>query len=244
MLVILAATGKEMSVLDNCPGRKVFLAANGLRAWQMADRKITAVQTGMGKDRTRKAIDSICRKVDPEAFLSIGFCGALKEGLSTGDLAACSTFASEEGQSSTRTLEGRLWEYCIQAMDGTNWTEGRQVTISRVASKPAVKTELSRRSGAEVCQMEDYWIAFEAKLRGLPFGSVRAVFDEFSDNLEGFDMVLDDNGDLALGKLAAYFLRHPRKLAGARNVYQKYLAATSALSGFMNRFMEVYGAER
>ncbi len=205
----------------------------------MPDGKIMAVQTGIGRAGAGKAMDSICRE-PPEAILATGFCGALEEELSTGDLVCCSDFITPEGESSRRSVNGKVWKCLVEAGNGRTLTSGKGLTLPVVASNPSSKLELGKSFGAAICQMEDHWIAREANAHNIPFASVRVVFDELTDDLRDFEKILDDDGNIVFGKTLPYFIKNPHKLFVMVRIYKKYRTGSSSLSEFLQRLITNY----
>ena len=75
------------------------------------------------------------------------------------------------------------------------------------------KQTLFEATGADIVDMESYWIARIASQRRVPFVAIRAVTDTRRDVLPPFDRWLNADGRWQWGAVASYFLLHPRHMA-------------------------------
>jgi adenosylhomocysteine nucleosidase len=147
---------------------------------------VLAVETGMGRDRTEKALDWILGRpllgnVDyrPKVILSAGFAGALSAKHRVGDVVLATEILDPEGNRWPTTWPGELpggrWEPPLH--------RGALLTVSRVISDPAEKVWLGARHGALAADMESAAVARVCGRHSVPFGCVRVISDDIATPL-------------------------------------------------------------
>ena len=247
MIVITAATSQEIDGISRCLGSKQRVINVGCIAWRNTykDKDILIVQTGIGRSGIERMTDSILNSYPATAILSLGFGGALSPELAVGDLVICTSVAPWDETTgviaNTIYADKYLVKSTIKAMDGSRWKwfQGKGATVPSLASSAKEKYELRNKVQAEICEMEDYWIALAADAGGVPFLAVRVVYDELNDNLPDFESMVDTRGNVRTGRMTAYLLTHPKEIFGAWTSYKNFCRAKESLSAFVERFLDV-----
>jgi adenosylhomocysteine nucleosidase len=173
---------------------------------------VLVVETGVGRAATEQALDWLLGRplvgnvpYRPKVVLSAGFCGALREGLHTGDVVLATEAVGPEGGQWPTTWPGDLppgrWDPPL--------IRGRLLTVDQLAGAPAAKLALGQRSGAVAVDMEGATLARRCNKEGIPFGCVRAVLDEVATPLSPRLVSLLSGGRVSPWRLALALLRAP-----------------------------------
>lgn len=125
------------------------------------------VAGGVGARAAAAATLVLADTFNPDAILSLGFCGALTDDLETADLIL--------GGSSQHPADPSLLALAKSAAPKAR--SGKVVTVDQVVLGAEQKKELARSSGALIVDMEANAVAIAAKARGLGFLAVKAVID-------------------------------------------------------------------
>jgi adenosylhomocysteine nucleosidase len=200
-------------------------------------RDILLLQTGMGQEKAERAARFVLERYPFTALISFGFAGALSRELKAGDLILCRKLhcgarpvVAEAcySDSGLLTLAGRAG---IET--GVRLHQGSSVTVARLAAKSQEKRVLGLIFGAEVVDMESYWLARLASARKIPFLAVRAISDTLTQSLPPFDRFLNADGELLWPETILYFLAHPEALAKLYGVYVNMRQARTNLTSFL-----------
>jgi nucleoside phosphorylase len=121
----------------------------------------------------------------PQILLSVGFGGALLEGMHTGSVIVSTEAASVLLPSQRIRMNPSLADDALSALvaAGMPATQGRTVTVPEPLMSGVDKQRHGALTGASVVDMETFWIAQEANQAEIPLVSVRAVIDEMHHDL-------------------------------------------------------------
>lgn len=151
-----------------------------------------AVCAGMGRERVTRALELAESRGSLSEILSVGYAGALREGL--------------------RKLQGYWPSVVIDARTGERYTcpegSGTLVTMDRVVGaneKPLV----AARWNADLVDMEAATVARLARMRGLRFRALRVVSDEAGDRLPEMNGFTDARGGFREAAFAACIALRP-----------------------------------
>ena len=247
MIVMTAATAQEIDGISRCLRRKQRIPNDSCSAWLSTykDKEVLTVQTGIGRSGVEPAIESILTSYPATAILSLGFGGALIPDLGVGDLVICAAVVpwdeAVNEPANRYYADEYLVKHTIEAMDGNGlkWLQGTGVTISRLASNAKEKHGLRDNVQADVCEMEDYWVAQAASARQIPFLAVRVIYDKNNAILPDYDRMIDRRGNVRLGRTMAYFLTHPRQLFKAWASYRNCSREKVSLSAFVEKLLDI-----
>ena len=201
--------------------------------------------TGVGKERAMRSMDALLEDPSrPESVLSLGFGGALREGLETGDLVLSRRlYATGEGtflESDAGLLS--LAEAVLSRGNITRYVVGDSLTVPQVVCRPAEKRRLAADTGACVANMEDFWIGEAVVKRAVPFLSARVVLDTVHQELPPFLAGLGGQSGLrqALLVIARCMARPweiPKVMSLSRQVNVAQRRLTSFGLSFATKFM-------
>ena len=198
MIGIVAAIGREISDFSRVGKFDPVTGPEGVRFFESARLpNVVLAEGGAGRDKTQRATRLLVDEYDPDLIVSAGFAGAAKPGARPGDLYVCSRILALCGPPTTwgkggpmsRTLidEGlmiRLSEAIGGVAGGCAW--GKSVTVDQIVHSRALKRWIGESFGADVIDMESYWVSEVAVERGLPHMVVRSVMDPMEQNLPTF----------------------------------------------------------
>lgn len=174
---------------------------------------VLVVETGMGSAATRRTLDWLAGppalvKVAyrPKLVLSVGFCGALQDGLAVGDVVLATEVVDEAGNHWPSTWPGSLppgkWEPQLHP--------GRIVTTGQLVNDSQEKRGLGERHQAMAVDMEAAEIARWCCLREIPCGCVRAVSDDVNTRLSPALASMVSGGHASPWRVLAAVARRPR----------------------------------
>ena len=197
--------------------------------------------TGVGKDRALSGIHALLQRPDrPDAILSLGFAGALNEGLETGDLVLAQRLYAT-GEESFLSVDDRLLKLTQESIKNIRQfrhSVADSLTVPQPVVTAAAKDRLARATTAWVVNMEDYWIAKGAAEAGIPFISVRAVVDTARQNLPGFVAGLGRLGPMGQALQAgANAIVRPWSVPGLLKLSKQVRVAQEGLGSFVAAFV-------
>ena len=164
----------------------------GLRPSRLAGFGIAEVGLGHAAAETLREVLS---SRPPQIMLSVGFGGALRSELKTGDIVVSTRASSIQLPSHYATMSATHGDEAFAALTlaGMRVTRGAALTVEEPLLTKVDKERQGKLTGASVVDMETYWIAQEAERAGVPVVSVRTVLDEMDHELPG--MVADITAD-------------------------------------------------
>ena len=247
MLALLGALREEITGLQRHMVLEEASMQEDCRVFRgrYKNKAIVLVQTGIGKERAETATKFILEHYPVTTMISLGFAGALTEGLKIGDIILCSTIYCGNGQ-----INRGPWQESLRsdtslvslASQGRGVTtaglyRGSSVTVAEPASSSKAKQDLSKAFPAEVVDMESYWIARIASTRHIPFIAIRAISDTMQDSLLSFDQILDSSGKWCWNKAIPHFVSHPQHLIKLFTIYKNAQQARRSLTTAIDRLL-------
>ena len=165
---------------------------------QPGAHRMLLVANGAGAHRAAAAVDDALATFQPDAIVSLGFCGALDPDLAIADIVVGTTiFAGGRAfaaQVPTAGLPHRLGPVC---------------SLDHVARTAAEKSEL-RATGAIAVEMEAAGVAERAQSLGVPFFCIKSVTDLAGEDMANdFNAALRSDGRFDTMKILASSLRKP-----------------------------------
>lgn len=248
MIALTAATKQEVSGIGRYVSEKQEIARDGYKLWRGTsnDKQVLIVQTGIGRSRAEHVISSVLESHLLTALISFGFGGALIPELSVGDILLCTSLCCWSGHGDDSGVEPyhtdeSLIQRATKALNqsGLNWRQGKGVTVPKLVLNTEDKLRLNSMLQAEVCEMEDYWIARVASARQIPFLAVRVIYDEIKAIMPDFERIVDLDGNLRLNRAIPYFLTHPEYLFSASALYKHSNRAKDSLATFVRSFLDI-----
>jgi uridine phosphorylase len=169
----------------------VALPVHWARGGKFRGREVLAIANGAGSERARAAVAAA---PGPALVCSVGYCGALDDSLSVGQV-----FLATEVRSGTRTYAVRQ-PRCLSAA-GPSAKFGRLASIPRIA-RTAVEKKKLRSEGALAVEMEAAGAAAASEEINVPFYCIRAVSDLANEDFANdFDKSLMPDGRFSAARL-------------------------------------------
>jgi adenosylhomocysteine nucleosidase len=210
-VAIVAALEREIRPLVK--GWRVSAREYGGRAFRFFEAaQRVAVCGGMGPEAARRATEAVIALYGPRVVQSVGFAGALQEGLGVGEV-----------------LELRR---VIDAADGsrvdTGHGSGVLVSFGSVAGIEQ-KCKLAKAYGAEAVDMEAAAVAKGAEAHGLSFSAIKVISDEIGFPMPPMDRFIGQDGGFQTVAFAMHALSRPWLWAGVIRLARNSAKASRAL---------------
>ncbi len=192
---------------------------DGRRFQFFEDGEAVLVCGGIGPEPARRAAEAVIALYAPMVVYSVGFAGALDHDLKVGDLIQPAQVIDARDSSRMNVSGGK----------------GILVSFGSVAS-PVQKAKLRVSFSAQAVDMEAAAVARAAQLRGVEFGVVRSISDEFDFTFPATEQFVDSTGNFQQGRFAVYAALRPwlwpkvRSLAVNSNVASRALCEWLATS--------------
>ncbi len=214
--------------------RRLKLSGWSLFQGRWGGRELLLVQAGPGRRLAEDALEYLLAHYPLGGIVSFGFGGALTEELKVGDLVLCPLLFRGDDPAGEARCSSDPWMLQLAKRgleaDGTVVQIGTGVTVDVPVRTPEERRVLRESYGAQVVDMESYWVGMQALARGVPFLAVRAISDTPADVLPPFDRILDEAGQWRWTRASAHFLGHPGDLAKMPGVYVNSRRAARSLS--------------
>ncbi len=162
-----------------------------------ANPRIVVIDGGIGKLRAQQATRALVKSFDPELIVSAGFAGGLKADQHTGDLFICDKLFAVEGQAPAWRPEvaSQLSMVELSAISRTLRVThgiGRTYSVCGCLSVPqtveavGLKRQIEKLFPVGVIDLESFWVGQTAASFGIPYVSIRTVFDTVDQTLPEF----------------------------------------------------------
>lgn len=219
-IAIVAAMEREVRPLVKgwSAGEKEY----GGRRFRFFEKDDTVVVCGgIGAEAARRAAEATIELYSPDVIYSAGFAGALDPKLKVGDV----------------LLPRRL----VNAGDGSSFEMeiggGVLVSFGAVAGKDQ-KKKLRESFSADAVDMEAAAVARAAQLRGVRFGVVKVISDEFDFELPETERFVDANGKFSEARFAVFAAVRPWLWARVARLAVNSRRAARVLSEWLEKNME------
>jgi adenosylhomocysteine nucleosidase len=202
-IAIVAALEREVKpLLKHWRVRRKEYAGRSFRFFENNDTVL--VCGGIGAEAARRAAEAVIALYAPAMIYSAGFAGALDPAPKVADV-----------------VQPRR---VINAGDGSSVIldhgDGVLVSFASVAS-PAQKARLRESYQAQAVDMEAAAVALAAQARGVGFGTVKVISDEFDFTFPSMDRFVDSDGQFLETRFALFACLRPwlwpKVFAMARN---------------------------
>ena len=244
-IAILGAVTEEIAGIKREINISDRVRLDKSEAWfgKYQGRNIVLVRTGVGRKRAQNATQQVIDKFNPEVIISMGYAGALTEGLNVGDMFVASTILSPESDSNSFEMDDPKNLKWLELAKNTPPPEnvklkiGRLITVDMVVHTPKAKKELGSRFRAEAVEMETLEIALLTRVNKIAFISIRGISDAVNHELIDCSSFLDSDGELSKLRAGWYVLTHPKSLKNAFSLRSNTQIATQNLTDFISRLI-------
>ena len=197
--------------------------------------------SGTGKARAIRGVEALLQSPNaPSYILSVGFAGALREELRTGDL-VLSRRLYATGEEEAVEPDGALLELAqetLEAQGNPRHFVADSLTVGAPVCTASEKKALAATTSAWIANMEDYWVGSLAARHGVPFLSVRVVLDTTDQEIPEFAAALGDRGPLMQALMAtAKCIARPGNLPVLLKLSRQIRTAQASLEGFCLPFV-------
>jgi nucleoside phosphorylase len=241
MLAVMAAMAQELRSLKRSLQAEEVFAQGACRIFhaRFGPTPVLLAQSGMGRENTEGALHLLLTRHRIGALLSIGFAGGLAERIDSGQIVLCSSFRCEEDSGApVYDADARLLNGAQRAFGSEpSLRTGRCLTVARPVAGPALRRRAARTFGAEVADMESYWLARLAARHNIPFLGVRAVMDTEHGELSPFDRCVGPEGQIAMAAVIPALLRRPWQACRAVSITRRITRAQEALARSVARLI-------
>ena len=246
-IAILGAVTEEIAGIKREINISDRVRLDKSEAWfgKYQGRNIVLVRTGVGRKRAQNATQQVIDKFNPEVIISMGYAGALTEGLNVGDMFVASTIFSPESDSNSFEMDDPKNLKWLELAKKTPPPEnvklkiGRLITVDMVVHTPKAKKELGSRFRAEAVEMETLEIALLARVNKIAFISIRGISDAVNHELIDCSSFLGSDGELSKLRAGWYVLTHPKSLKNAFSLRSNTQIATQNLTDFISRLVSI-----
>ena len=201
------------------------------------DGRVLIHVTGVGKDRALRGTAALLEALPtrPDCILCLGFAGALRDELKTGDLVLSQRLYAT-GEDTVLESDASLLSLAQNVLGSSNaqrYSIANGLTVPQIVSEAAGKSRLAIATTSSVVNMEDYWIGQLAVQRGIPFLSVRAVLDTAKQELPPFVAGLGNKGTLTQAlKVGANVVARPGYVPRLAKLVKQVKVAQESLASF------------
>lgn len=233
MLILLGAMKQEVDGVRKRLGLTRGFDCEGWRIFEgeYEGMGLALVETGPGRYRAESAAVFAQLRYPATVLISFGFAGGLNDNVRAGDVVLCQVLhdGAVRGEEAAHRSDDRLISLAsgIPLKSSSRVLLGNSVTVDRMVTEPRDKRALDKAFGADVVDMEGYWIADAAI--DVPFLAVRAISDPVTQQLPPFDRWIDLEEGWNIGLAASHFLVHPLELATLPALYANVQRAESSL---------------
>ena len=181
--------------------------------------------------------------------MSLGFAGALVPSQKTGDLALCGkicTLPGEDGDiSAPFSPDGGLLAISIKSATRTRarYKVVTSLTVDSAVTELNGRQILAKESGAQVVEMEGYWLARVATKHEVPFLAARIVLDEIKDVVPAPSGLVRDDGSVYPVGVANHLIRHPGDLLTFLRLAKAMRTASGRLKLFTKELLTTWSKE-
>lgn len=246
MLAIIAALKEEVRSYIKEACFTAVAAETFLRLYESESERETVLATGgVGQRLAQEATSYVIERYSPDAVISVGFSGAVRDGLETGDVLICDRLlsvggptvlwraedASERPPIDTRAM-GKLLTGAEETWDA--YETGGCLSVPNLVSNSSMKAWIGREFPVGVVDMESYWVSEKCAEYGTPHVAVRSVFDPVDQTLPPFvgEAMLESNVR-RLGRAVKYVATNPSEAPRVFHLASQSKAASASLGSFL-----------
>ena len=201
--MLIAADRREFSgLLRYCRDvKRLGWPVRWARMARLSGHEVVLVANGMGAERAAKGVEVAYSAGGIDLICSMGFCGALEDGMKIGDIVVADRVRYLGGEYAAAQPESARKHWC-----------GMMESIDHVAQTSEEKCAL-RLGGASAVEMEAGGVAAKAAQLGARFCCVRSVTDLASESFRfDFNAALHSDGRFGTMRLIAAICRRPLTL--------------------------------
>jgi adenosylhomocysteine nucleosidase len=240
---VIGVFAAQQSEVEACPAALRSAAQRQVGRFTVFEGDVGFVcRTGMGpiaEEATRLAVDAL----SPRVVLSVGTCGGLNGGLSSGEIVLCERVhewtepAPDEPQ--TITADAALVDAATQAASAAQVSArtGASVSIDTPAWGPGEKRALREWMGHDVVEMESFWIGRVAAESRIPYLAIRVITDGHDETIPNIPGLIGADGTVDQSKLLEYTRDHPEAISRMAEMHRRSEQALANLRTLLDAFI-------
>ena len=253
MIAIVGALQRETSGITRSLGYRAIEGPEDFAVYTAAsNQNPPIIVSGSGPERASKGTAWAIDKFNPEAIVSVGFCGASQEHQRSGDLVVATGAINLPGSPfewtmpiATDSIDANqsLLVAARAAVEiaGIDYDIGPIVTISSLATASGTKRWLGDVVGATAVDTRSHAIASTAAERNVPWISVSAVLDDMNVNVPKIiDRVDAGPKQRRVDIYIKHLLRYPKDYQTLRRLKFASDLAKTSITNFMPAFIKAY----
>ncbi|HME41984.1 MAG TPA: hypothetical protein VKF36_02765 [Syntrophorhabdales bacterium] len=202
------------------PQRQLRAGAFRVTQTTYLSHEIMLAVTGIGIQNAEEAVRSVLDAFNADFLLSIGFAGALSEGVRIGDLVAATSVSLVSANSIKKIVQIPDERRLRDVLGGNVGARAASFfTLEKLMEKKAVRHFVPGDAAHPVCEMETFPLAVIALEKQIPFLAVRSITDLADEEIPPeFVELADRSGRHQFVRAAGLLLRKPRLIPMAVKV--------------------------
>ena len=249
MLAIVAAMDRELAGVRGLLSdqRRLSVESMSVVEGKLAGGNVITATTGMGRGKSREVVSYLSDNYKPDALVCLGYAGATSPELDVGDVVLLSRVRLLEGDttkdnsmtpSDSSMSDSELLASARQVLESNAVPshEGEGVTVSKIVGDPTIKSRLGQEFGVKAVDLESYWVASEARSKGIPFLSIRAITDPVDLRVPDAVTLVDERGKAFISRILVYLLKRPFDIYALLRLSRNARRATKNLTYFAVKF--------
>ncbi|MBI5124769.1 MAG: hypothetical protein HZA70_00880 [Planctomycetes bacterium] len=195
---------------------------------------VVLTAAGIGPERAERATKGLLERFKIKAVLSVGYTGALRDGVKTGELVIVRNVVGAYCNTPL-PCHPFLTELARKVAEGNGFKVhlGDILTVTEPIKRPEDKRQAGVLTGAVAVDMEGAGVAMAAREARIPFMALKVILDEVDEELKGTGLV-DGEGRVDLFKTFTYLLYNPWDIIYLLRLNRQAGRATSELARFLS----------
>ncbi len=214
-------------LLDQCEQLRTQ-TGNGFkfRQCRFQDTQIVTVEAGTGMTRARQATHALIDGCKADWILSIGFSGALVEGMQVGDIVVGNRIVHATGEPSLLID--------INMPEAKGLRVGALCTAGQIIRKVSEKQTLGAKTNTIAVDMESLAVAQVCKERSVRCMAIRVISDDLTEDLPSeVTALLGPKGTIRAGALVGTLFKRPSSIKDLWKLREQAVKAATRLSDFV-----------
>ncbi|HHT9157130.1 MAG TPA: phosphorylase family protein [Candidatus Tripitaka californicus] len=231
----------------NVPLQKWSPAPKEFYSGYLGGTPVVLTAAGIGPERAERATKGLLERFKIEAVLSVGYTGALRDGIRTGELVIVRNVLSRSpiNQTPARYPCHPLLTELSQKVAEENGFKvhlGDILTVTEPIKRPEDKRQAGVLTGAVAVDMEGAGVATVAREARIPFMALKVILDEVDEELKGTGLV-DGEGRADFFKAFTYLLYNPWDIIYLLRLNRQAVRAASELARFLSVMVREIGEQ-
>lgn len=213
---------------------------------------ITLVQTGVGKN-TAGVVRHLSKCFRIQLIVSSGFAGSVNPEVGIGNLIIGKHVLS----SSQEIFDGDIQidltipgdPAFVELANKVSRTGafkshcGDILSVNKIINQSSVKKHIGSETSALAVDMESFAIAEQANALGIPFVVTRAISDGVDEDMEIYEDLVTESGNVNISATALHLLTKPHHIPQLNHLRKQAKSATNTLSVFLPNFItQIYNS--